>query len=363
MKRRALAAVLALGSAGAAATFANQAEGDGGDRVEVDRSGPARVRVAEARQSRHEHVAVLHGVTRPEERTAVSFTITGRIVARPVDVGTQVSKGELIAQLDVEPLRNASAAAKARLAEVKARRKQTERDRNRAEELVEAGAASTQQLEQAQSSTDALAASRDEATVALRESRRMIREAQLRAPFDGIVTAVLAEEDQVVAAGAPVVQLTGMDRYEVALRVPANLVEQLERGQGVSVSFPGSERPPTIGTVERISTNGSGSTGLFSVIVVLGSGDGLVGGLPTRVELPVLGASRVSVPLAAVLDPSGSAPYVFIESEGRVRRQSVELDGLAGERVLIRAGVPADARVVVSGAAHLLDDDRVEVEP
>lgn len=362
MKRRALVAALAVGSAGIAVMFANQAEGDGGDRVEARAVPPTRVRVATATQSRDEHVAVLHGITRPEERTAVSFTIAGRIVARPVDVGTRVAKGDLIAKLDAEPLRNASAAAKARLAEVKARRHQTERELSRAERLLADGAGTTQQLEQAETTTEALSASRDEATAAVRESRRMLREAVLRAPFDGIVSEVIAEEDQVVGAGRPVVQLTGTERYEIALRVPASVVQQVERGQGVSVAFPGTNRLPTLGIVERISTNGSGPGGLFTIVIALGGAEGMVGGLPTRVEVPLVGAPLVSVPLAAVLDPSGSDPYAFVESEGRVHRRRIELGGLAGDRVLLRSGIAVDERVVVSGVAHLLDGDRVELE-
>ncbi len=319
------------------------------------------VRVETAMQREHRETAVFHGLTRSSDRTAVSFTIPGRVVARPVEVGDRVEKGQVLARLDRKPLKNAKAAAKAELRRIDAQLSQQQRDEERAQGLFDEGAATVAQLERAQSGAETLLAAKAAAQAQLSERARQLTEAVVRAPFAAEVTATFIEAGQVIAPGSPVVQLSGRSRHEVELAVPGRIADRLAVGHELEVRYVDSEWAPVTGTIERVSLASQGAGALFTVVVTLDATDDAPVGLPVVLELPVAVHERVSVPVAALVDPSGQEPHVWVADAGIVDKRPVELAGMVDGRVLLAAGVKPEEQVVVSGLAHLLPGDAVEV--
>lgn len=339
-----------------------RARAGNGEPATTSELGPARVSIEVAATEPHLVNALFHGMTRAADRTVMSFTLGGRVVARPVRVGQRVGKGDLLARLDAKPLRNAKQAAQARLAEVRAQGEQLERDRRRAESLLAAGAATKAQVERASSGAEAIEAAESAAEVALTESKRQLAETTLRAPFDAQVIAVFAEADEVVGAGAPVVQLSGQAQHEIELAVPGRVAQGLAVGTEVPVIYADDETAMG-GTVRQVSRASAGAGRLFSVLIAVDVTPQTPAGLSVRVELPVARHERVSVPLSALVDPSGARPRVFVESDGRASRRDVRIAGLVEDRVLVEHGLAPGDRVITTGLTHVLDGDAVEVLP
>lgn len=176
------------------------------------------------------------------------------------------------------------------------------------------------------------------------------------------MTATLVEVGQVVSPGSPVVQLSGQERHEVELAVPGRIADRLRVGFEVDVRYSDGAWEPARGTVERVSLASQGAGALFAVVITLDASDPAPVGLPVVVELPVAVHERVSVPVAALVDPSGQETHVWVANDGVVDKRPVELAGMVGGRVLLASGVEPAESVVVSGLAHLLPGDRVEIE-
>lgn len=320
------------------------------------------VRVETAVEREHREIAVFHGLTRSSDRTAVSFTIPGRVVARPVEVGDAVKKGQVLARLDAKPLKNAKAAAKAELRRINVQLAQQQRTEARAQGLFDEGAVTVAQLEQAQSGAETLLAAKAAAEAQLAERGRQLTEAVVRAPFDAEVTSTFIEPGQVIAPGSPVVQLSGRTLHEVELAVPGRIADRLSIGYEVEVRYVDPEWEAVKGTVERVSLASQGAGALFTVVITLEDTDEAPIGLPVVLELPVAVHDRVSVPVAALVDPAGQQPHVWVADAGTVDKRPVELVGMVDGRVLLAAGVRPQEQVVVSGLAHLLPGDAVEIQ-
>jgi RND family efflux transporter MFP subunit len=361
MKQRGIFVAALVVAAGAAfvALGASTSSAESAPAVQ-DAARTVEVEVAQMRS--HSRQALFHGLTKPSDHTVLAFTVPGRMQARPVEVGSRVKRGDLIARLDAKPLRNARDAAKAQLAEVEARAAQLRREQERARGLLEAGAATEQQVEQANTGANAVDASKFAADVNVRETKRQLGETVLRAPFDGEVTAILAEADQVVGAGTPVVQLTGRDRVEVELQVPLWVASALDVDAEVEVESPGFDLQLR-GTVVRVGSHTAGVGHLFPVVVDVSTAAGteVPSGLPVEVRFSVGRAEKVAVPLHALLDPSGARPYVFVVEDDVVRRAFVTPAGFSGGDVLLAEGLEPGASVVVQGFSHLLEGDPVVV--
>ena len=146
---------LLIGAATFAGAFYLAAASETAMSAEGADRGVKRVKVAEVTDAESRREMRFSGVTRAARRARLSFSLGGRITARPVEVGDRVAEGAILARLDDLELRNAVAAARGSLAELQARRAQAERDLERAERLLEAKAATSEEVEKTQAGLDA----------------------------------------------------------------------------------------------------------------------------------------------------------------------------------------------------------------
>lgn len=303
---------------------------------------------------------VLRGVTRARDRALIAFTQGGRMDERPVDQGQHVEQGELLAALDRAPLNNAASAARAQVRELEARSSQVQRDQTRTANLLEAGAVSRRQFEEANTGADAVGASTARAKVASREASRQLKESRLYAPFSGTVTEISAEAGEVVSPGSPVMVLVGDGGVEVEVEAPERLAARLSPGDAVEVDLTASEHTVT-GRVKHVADGAAFPGRLFSVVVTLDPDEAVRPGMAAAVRFTTTQPDQVTVPLAAIFDPSGSAPRVFVVRDGIVHRREVQLGGTVGDRVVVVDGIEGGDEIVTAGQARLLDGDAVEV--
>lgn len=356
-----LAATLARGLLGAALlggavvlAFVGQSEAT--SPAEPASSRPVRVARVHTRalaESPHVWATLRH-----EDRAALGFTIAGRIATVRVEVGSHVRRGDVLVALDGRGYRHGARGAEADLAQREAELEQLDRDRERADALVRAGVASAEDGERASTGTTRARAGIDAASAQLAESRRLIGEATLRAPFDGVVVSVAAQEGEIAAPGVPMVELVG----DGALEIVADLPEAYTRGlaPGTAVEVRDGARAPYTARVTGIASE-AGPRQLIRVVLGVDDPRDLLGGRTVELVLPAPGRSAVVAPLAAVLDPSGTAPFAYRVRGGVAERSAVELGEVIGDEVEIRSGLRDGDLVVVGGRALLLDREAVEI--
>ncbi|MCB9591759.1 MAG: efflux RND transporter periplasmic adaptor subunit [Sandaracinaceae bacterium] len=333
----------------------------------TDGDGPRleEVRVETVASATGQDVYVAHGVIRTAERAMASFVDGGRLVDRPVEVGDRVEVGQVLARLDPTPYRNAVRANDASRRELDLRSEQLARDRDRVTHLAADGVATTARVEQATSGFERVDAMRAAAGAQVAESRRRARDAVLRSPIAGVVTDVLVQPGELVAAGQPIARIAGNGGREVLLAVSVELAAQLSVGDDVRLRAVGVEAADPLsstlltGHVARVADAAASLGGLYPVVVAI-DGDIRAG---VGVEAELLGDPRpvLRVPLGAVLDPSGRRPFAWVVVDGRAERAWLRLGRLAEDRVEVLEGLAPGAQVVVRGHQHLLEGDEVRV--
>lgn len=302
----------------------------------------------------------LPGVTRAERRATLSFTVPARLAEREVEVGDAVRSGQLLASVDDREHRHAEQAAAAALAELETRLGQARRDLDRTARLADARAATDEELEQVRSAAGALEAAHAAAAARLGETRRLLREARLVAPFAGTVTAVYLEPGEWAAPGHPVVELSGRGGLEVRVEAPETVRARIGEGSPVAADLP-FLRASVPGRVSSVADAASGAGGLFPVTVRLAPAEGVVAGLAAEVVLFLDPEPHLSVPLAAVVDPGSSRPSVFRIRGGVAERVAIRPGYLIGDRLTVDAELADGELVAVAGHTALADRDRVEV--
>ena len=318
------------------------------------------VTVATVQQAPAQHTHTFYGVTRSAEQTRVAFPMAGRMLERAVDVGDSVVAGQVVAQLDEQPLRNQERAASAQLEQLDAELQQLDREAERAERLLTANAGTAQGAEQVRSRREAVVAARAGATVNRREARRRRGETSLVAPHDGVVVAVLAEPGEVVAAGAPILVIAAPNAIEVAIEVPEAIHAALQIGQATIVALPFSSTGSAAGRIERLGTVAPGPGRLFPVVVALDEGTSIAGAA-AEVQLSVPRPAGLAVPMSAIVDPSGDSPGVWRVVNGHAVWTDVALLGASDGRLRVSGDLGTQDVVITRGHSTLYDGEVVEV--
>lgn len=327
-------------------------------------SDPARVVRVQAVHAAPEHrLARFTGVFRARQRAQLAFTMGGRLIRRPAQIGQRVKQGDLLAQLDPAPLRLARDGARAQLADVQARHDQLARDLVRITRLVEQKSAAAEAQEKTRSALEATGAARDGLVARLAEAERQLMEARLTAPFDGTVLEVGLQPGETAAAGRLIVVLSAEDQLEVEVHVPESVRAGLSPEAKVQVNLPMADMPALGGQIMQLGRAASGPGSLFPVIVGLdGPAEGVVPGFTAEVVLPVRRAGGLLVAVPAVADPGGHAPFVYRVKDGRAERVPVKVLGLLEGEVLVQSGLRLGDEVITQGHASLLPGEAVQVQ-
>jgi RND family efflux transporter MFP subunit len=301
------------------------------------------------------------GVLRAANRAALTFTVPGRMVQRPVRIGDRVAVDQVIARLDDAPFAHAESSAKAQMAEIDANLDQARRDVARLRKLVSSKAATTEELEQNEAAVRALEAAKNRAAVGLDETVRLRKEAVLRASFAGTVTGVMLEPGEFASPGAPVLEMSGLENLELEIEVPEKMIPGLRAGSEVDLVLPLSDRRRIRGVIRSVGQSSGRPGSLFPVLIDVQTEEGLVSGMTVEWEMNTINENALVLPISAVVNPSGNAPKVFLVSAGVVRSVPVEVLGLAGERVMVSGDLSPGDEVVVKGVTGLMDGQTVEV--
>ncbi len=285
------------------------------------------------------------GDIRARFETDLGFRIGGKIVARLVDVGATVRAGQVLARLDPADLALQAAQAEANraLAEAEARRY---RDLT-ARQFVSQSALDTRET--------ALKAAEAQAALA----RNQAAYATLTADHAGVITAVLAESGQVVAAGQPVLRLARPDEKEAVVGVPEGRVEEFRAAKALTVTPWALPNLHLAAHLRELSPLADPATRTYAARLSLVEHDpALQLGMTVRVSLPgAADPDAALVPSTAVVD-QGQGAAVWVVADGRAQRLPVRVLQHREDGVLL-SGIHAGQSVVVVGAHKLTAGEAV----
>ncbi|MGL4235002.1 efflux RND transporter periplasmic adaptor subunit [Tabrizicola sp.] len=355
----AVVVLAALGAAGYAARD-NLAALVAEPVVKVLAERPAQaVRVTRVAFVSGNEVETYTGTIRPKHEASLGFRIAGKLVARLVEVGDLVAKGQVVARLDDTDARLELEAAMAEEAAAQTDLARAQADLVRSRELFASGHVAQAALDRATSAA-AEAVSRAERAERMRVlAANQLSYTELVADTDGVVTATPTETGQVVAAGQAAVSVARTDALDVVFALPEQSRGILTDAVASAELWEAGGKTYTL-TLRDISPDVDPAGRTYRVRMTLTAPDAEATlGRTVTVRLANEGGEpSAPLPLAAVLnDGTGAAVWRLAEGADRVERVPVELAAVDGAVAHVRGDL-AEGDIVVSLGAHKLDPDR-----
>jgi RND family efflux transporter MFP subunit len=294
----------------------------------------------------------ISGSLQPERQATIRAEAAGTVTRMFVEAGQRVSAGTLLARIETTGIADQAIAARANVASARLAYETAQRNAERAERLLAAGAVAERDAEAARSQASAARAQLSAAEAQAASAQRQLANTNVTAPFSGVVGSRTVSTGDVVSVGNALFTVVDPSSMQLEASVPADQLAQVRVGAPVRFTVSGYPGRAFTGRVTRVAPVADPATKQVRIIAsVPNAGNALVGGLFAEGRVASDARAALVAPNAAI-DQRSTTPAVVRVKGGKVERVNVEL-GLrddARERVEIRAGVQAGDTLLLGAA-------------
>jgi membrane fusion protein (multidrug efflux system) len=338
------------------------------------------------------------GTLAAREEVVVSAEVAGRVARLVHDLGDRVPAGAALIELDPEKLQYRAEGQRAALDQARARYgasgdgelpsldkvpsvvsttaqlADAQQQLDRAKNLSARNLLSRSDLETAQTRFDTAKAAHDQALASgrqlradieaqsssLRLAQRELRDAVIRAPFDGYVAERLVSPGQFVQPQAPVMRIVRLQPLKLTAEVPEKFAPWIETGRDMTVRVDAYPAQVFTGRVVRIAPGVNLKSRAFAIEGEVPNPDGkLKPGTFARVQITTDRVDHaITIPVAAVQSRYGTN-RVFVVQNGQVVGREIVLGDRLGDRVEVSTGLDAGTSIVANDVEQLADGMKV----
>jgi len=347
------------------------------------------------------HTLNLAGQFQPYQMVDVHAKVSGYIKKIFVDIGDKVHAGQTLAILEVPELDAQLKGSVSELARSKDEIRRSQHEVARAESEHQAVHADYERLKQAAAAQPGLVAQQelddarskdlsseaqvDAAKAALSAAQQgsdvanadrervqdMNDYTHVTAPLNGVIVWRYADTGALIQAGTssdvqalPVVKLSQCDLLRLRLPVPEDAIRFIREGSEVNVQVNALQRTLT-GKVVRFTHNVSLATRTMETEIDVENKDlSLTPGMYADTTIVLEKHSNVlSVPLRAVMNPTGEPSVLVLDSQNRVEPRRIALGLENSSSAEVTRGLKEGDRVITGGQSNLRAGETVQPRP
>lgn len=332
----------------------------GGYDIDQKRAAP----ITSAKVTRRDVPRTLQAVgnVQPAASVAVKPQVGGQIIAVPVSSGQDVTKGQVLFQIDPRPYEAAVREVEARLQRNRVLLKKAEEDLARFARLVKQDAVSREQYDQAEANANSQRAQVAEDQASLASAKLQLEYATIIAPVSGRIGEVFMNEGNVVQANDDRTLLVintlapAKMRFAVPERYLPEIMRQFRQSPiPVAATPEGFTREAAFGRLTSINNAVDASTGTIMLEATFENTDlTLWPGQFARVTLDLATLPDTLVVKASAVLEGVAGQYVYIvNAEEKAQVKPVKARFITEDEMMVEEGLEEGMRVVTDGQLGL----------
>lgn len=303
---------------------------------------------------------VYSGELRARYEADVGFRVGGKLVARPVDAGARVKRGQVLARLDPEDARLAATAAGAQMASAEGDFALARSELDRYADLLAKKFISQSAFDAKQNAFNVARARVEQTRAQTAISTNQAQYTTLVADADGVVVSVSAEAGQVVAAGQPILKLARAGEKEVLVNAPESRLDRFKVGHAVAITLWSDPGSLFAGRIREVAGGADPATRTYAVrVTVLNPpAQAQLGMTANVIFASTPDSTLVLLPLSALVrEGDNAAVWVVDTRTHQVKMRRVTVGQFREDGVTITTGLhPGD--VVVTAGVHKLRENQ-----
>ena len=267
-----------------------------------------------------------------------------------VDVGSELSKGDVIAQIDDRHLKLQLAQQKAEIAQHKANVKYLQKQKKRLLMLKKENNASISELESTIRDLE-VANSRVQAlSLTAEQTQLSIEKTKIISPFSGHISERFVTEGELITRGRPIVRLIDTKHLDIQVAAPLHLAEFLNKGNKLLVKWQDSMVALPIRTWSHA---GDRATRTFDLKLAADNVD-VIAGSAVTVSLPKSTPTITTlVPRDAILIRENETFVMVLDEENKAKKVDVRLGQGVNEWIAVSGNIYEGEQVIIRGGERL----------
>jgi RND family efflux transporter MFP subunit len=304
----------------------------------------------------------LTGEIQPRYQADTGFRVSGKILERPVDVGTQVRKDDLLARLDPQQFRQDWEVAKSEVAAADAEVTRSQAQEYRQRELLKNGHTTRVAYDQALKTFKTAQAQLDAARAKEIQASENLGYTDLKADHDGVITAVEADAGEVLSAGQTVVRLARPEEREAVFNVAEGIFKNPPKVPTIEVDLVSNPDIKTQGKVRYVSPQADPATRTYTVRVSLPDAPPQM-----RLGANVVGTvtlnqgQSITIPGSALFQKDGNPAVWLVDRDSTAQLKPITVQRYQGDAVVIGDGLAQGDVVITAGVQKLLPGQKVSL--
>ncbi|HID79716.1 MAG TPA: efflux RND transporter periplasmic adaptor subunit [Aquifex aeolicus] len=292
------------------------------------------------------------GTVVAQDSARISTRLAGFVEKVLVDVGDRVKKGQLLMVIDPKDLMAQKESLKHQIEATKAQAWFAKRTYERLLALRDIGGVTEQQLDMAKAQCEALENAVKSLTSALKTIENNLRYAEIKAPFEGVVSLRPVNEGDFVGPGS-LLMVIDKPPYEVVVYLPERLFGKIKVGQPLKVEV---NETTVVGKVKTVSPSIDPMSRTFMVKVSIPENCKLGSGKSAYVEVPdVKSEKTILIPQKAVFKWGDFTAVYVVDEQGILHLRFVRLGLPYGNKVEVLSGLRDGEKIVIEGMKKACD--------
>jgi RND family efflux transporter MFP subunit len=304
-----------------------------------------------------------------EEELNLSFRVTGKLTALLIKIGDEVKKGQILAKIDAKEFESEINNIARKLEESEAALGIAKKNYERYEQIQKKAPGSVSQadinrardaLEKQQNSFERLMSERENA---LKE----IGYTSIRAPFDGLISNLFADNFQTVKPDQPIIAIQNISRFKLVVDIHENLINNVKKSKNILIQTSAFPKNDLNAVIKNVSSKPSETSRTYSVLLVSEPNPGLkiLPGMSAtvKIKISIPGKKISSAAVSTSQDKSKSYVWLINQKHNTVSKQEVTAHQLDDSSVLITQGLKPGELIVANNVNLLQEDQKVKFAP
>lgn len=301
-------------------------------------------------------------------QSAIYARTNGYLLRWTHDIGSQVKRGELLADIDTPEVDQELSQARAARQQIEAQLQLAKSSAERWTNLRKTDSVSQQEADQQASAYTQAQANLAAADANVRRLEQLESFKHIYAPFSGVITRRNIDRGALITAGntgqRELFDIAQVDPLRVYVNVPQSDAPSIKRGMSAFVElqeFPNQKFPGKV--VRTADAIDPATRTLLTEIDVPNKGNRLLPGAYAQVSFAVpLHSTRMTVPVNTLLFRAEGPRVAVVGPDQKIHLKPVTLGRDFGTKLEILGGLDANDQIVVNPADSLEDGQQVNVK-
>jgi len=292
----------------------------------------------------------------------IGTRLMGYVANVNVKIGDKVKKGDLLLSINSADLKAKKGQINAQITRAKSYFANAKKDYERFTQLFKENSASQKELDNITTNYEQAKGGLEAAMQMQKEIDANLAYADIKAPFDGVITGKMIDNGNLANPGMPLLSIENTHNYLVKTFVNENQIDKIHKGGAVNLKVK-SNNVILKGVISEISISSKNSGGLYQVKIAIDNPENIFSGMFVSVDfLGSSDANTITIPKTALVHKGQLSGVYTVSLQHTAILRWLRLGKTYGNAIEVLSGLNKNENIITSANGKLYNGANVTLK-